>query len=952
MDQITQEVVKRNESCRINGINYEYHHENPYQYKTQQEFIKQNPFNVKKNCTQKTNLTKKDMHGRIYPNVQTKQDCAGVWVPTSQSRKSKYGRGVCWVDKHEQECGDTIDPNVLIPGKATENVIQSSRAKCSLNPKCAWVKTIRSHDCVMKKTAKKYKKEKDVEAPPSDPLPTDPSSYLYDWYSKKMHNNPPPRTTQLIGKGNRCSGPGASLDAHADDDAAQSNRRLSLHDLKKMQFPLSKHDKRAMKRAIGSYNVELLENAYKNMMVVLADEDEDEAEKVRMREQFTDHEAWSGDLYLMEDDEIVDEEDHVDEFLPSIPQSIVNMIMKNVSVNNGKKRGMLAWHSTGSGKTCTATGCMDAMWDSNRQIIFASSIDAIASNPDYKFHECAVRLFPRFKNPPYGGSQDVVNQAFVDRGIIFVSFAKLANRIEKTEKLKKLLGIKDGGIFASTGVYIRNVVDYISDIYGIKDKTKIKKAMVTSKITSVEDFADLDNSLLIVDEVHNLFRPLANQKAKHQVVEHHVVDPKKHPNLKIVILSATPGDNIPDVMKLLNMVRDAEKPVIRMPNVESKEEINGFKESIAGIVSFFDMSYDVTQFPRVIDNDPIKFPMHPKQFEKYVESYKDAVKAGKGNNYEQLAKNNQLAKFWAGPRKYSNMMYTFDKTLQLTEVSSKLPPLLANIQKFDKDKHYVYSAFYENRGTSQGILQIAKELEKSGYKQFTVKDAIAVNAGKLKLDDGKRFILAIQNEIGKNANAGKNLNEMIKVFNASENALGNRVGVFLASQGFNEGIDLKGVRHIHMFEPLVTMASDIQTIGRARRYCSHSDLAYDKWDVQIHRYMSDIPIAVNVNSNAKMHKELSDAKEKMNELTDKREIAVMKKQIASITKTLSSKTKLDTSEIKNIDQFIFEESRNRMKGLFMLHHSMKEAAVDCKLLREFHNDDSIVCGAFGKSAQN
>jgi len=142
-------------------------------------------------------------------------------------------------------------------------------------------------------------------------------------------------------------------------------------------------------------------------------------------------------------------------FLPSIPQSVVNMVMKRVAILEHNihetkntdnipniPRGMLAWHSLGSGKTFTAAGVMDAFWESKRDIIFASSIDAIASNPDYKFHEGALNLFPRFQKPPFLGKDRAqtlakIGAAFQERGVRFLSFAKLANRVKKSQESKR-----------------------------------------------------------------------------------------------------------------------------------------------------------------------------------------------------------------------------------------------------------------------------------------------------------------------------------------------------------------------------------------------------------------------------------------------------------------------------------------------------------------------------------
>ena len=137
--------------------------------------------------------------------------------------------------------------------------------------------------------------------------------------------------------------------------------------------------------------------------------------------------------------------------LPTVPQSIINNICKTIHNNDLDKRGMLIWHSTGSGKTCTATSIMDGFWGTNKKIIYCSSVEAISSNPPINFYKCATDLFPRFA----GKSLKDVERSF--KNVLFLTFAKLANRIEKKQ---------------------------------------IK----------------LDDCILIIDEVHNLFRPLITQR--------------------------------------------------------------------------------------------------------------------------------------------------------------------------------------------------------------------------------------------------------------------------------------------------------------------------------------------------------------------------------------------------------------------------------------------------------
>ena len=858
--------------------------------------------------------------------------------------------------------------------------------------------------------------------------------------------------------------------------------------------------------------------------------------------------------------------------IPTLPQALINRILK-IEGENDSRRGMLAWHSTGSGKTTCASGVMDAFWESDRQIVYASSIGALASNPPGAFKK-AMKVFPSSSK-----------RDFEDRGIVFISFARLANRILKAEKLKKLLPIPAGQKMASKparnqdlanltkpqptgeegvkggwwkkygGGFLNNVVAALSpstnpdpaalppinedtlppapnntpvnpntpadvkDVNGTpanspdssfesakssphlndespkpspddfflplppqeKDKvkplinfddmfspkvnddkdavesddidllefepspkpkspkkrsspspiklatpkkspspliksavrspspipkpsvsperppkipapppkqpfhskiatkynifpsainiSKIVSACKTCKIKSFADFVDLDKCVLIIDEVHNLFRPLPNQKAKHQYVQKQLIDPKIHPGLKLVILTATPGSSVKDVLVLLNMVRPS-GDMIKAPLPDDAESVSIFKNRIRGLVSYYDMSDDQGYFPRVNDPGPIKYPMSMIQFEKYKEAYKNVKKDFR--DYDKLVAKGNVGKFWSGARKYSNMMYKFDKDVQLDEFGIKIPALLDTIEKYPNQKHYVYSAFHDKRGSGQGILEIARQLEKRGYKRFggkalyvgkalkkvggVVKGKEVVKGKKVKeVVKGKKVkevkevvkgkkVKEVKEVKGKTkkqvkfasslptryyvlALEGEKVDTLVKAFNDSENAEGKQIHVFLASQNFNEGLDLKAVRHVHVFEPLVTMASDTQTIGRARRFCSHSDLDHDQWIVQVHRYFTDLPIEFLAEGGIRARLEHLQSL-----ITDE----MTKTQIAAHKREIKKSEKLLSTEVKAIDQFIWEQSKNKMRDLFTIYRSMQEAAVDCSSLIKFH----------------
>lgn len=929
------------------------------------------------------------------------EDCKkkkGVWNQNSINRQNKYSKGVCWANEEEERCGRITPQSLIIPElkkkshrgpkanditglKESFNQIKQNCEKAN----CSWDKT--TNDCMAKKVEIDDGIEKDrakIKDPPSsisrDITKDGPQKALFDWYT---HDKPSlsPATDVLIGDGNRCTGEKAySGDENGDENGVVVNLKHNYLYTKKelMSFRITTDEyqynvfKTIIRKAVGNrlgieiihvYNTKPFNVKYLNTIWDTIDEHTDMYNGIDNLEGYNNyyeyHEKLNSKFYEKEKED----EKEKNKFLPSISQSVMNIVMKNIVNTNSTNRGLLGWHSTGSGKTCTAAGIMDAFWDSNRQIVFASSIDAIASNPDYKFHECAVRLFPRFKEPPFNSDLRIIANRFFERGIIFISFAKLANRIQKMGKLRHVLknhrekDVKRIGKKHNT-IAMEMLINRVSEWYNIANLELIRKTMRDLKITRIDDVVDLDNAVLIIDEVHNLFRPLANQKEKHRYVEKHIVDPTAHTNLKVVILTATPGDNVTDVMKLLNIIRDPNNPVIVPPKSDEIKDIVEFQTSIKGLISFFDMSNDKTKFPTVFDNGPVKYPMSLKQFSQYVEKYKE-VKDGM-KNYDKLAKENQLNKYWQSARKYSNMLYTFDKSMQLTEFSSKLPALLGNFTLYPSEKHYCYSSFYTNHGSGQGILEIARQLEKQGYKKLTLKEAKDHNANRNKLIPQKRYMLAIQSEFGADGttSAGNNLHELIKIYNSDINKSGDYVHVFLASQGFNEGLDLKAVRHIHIFEPLLTAASDLQTIGRARRFCSHSQLNQKDWTVNIHRYLSDFPVNISLQNTeqsilseidkqqlvvAQLQAQMKEEKDKTGKADLKTQLAEIKKHIANYKKQLASSKKMDVANIKNIDEIVYNEALEKMKLLFVIYHSMKNAAIDCRLLSKFHDDPSLVC---------
>jgi pyrimidine operon attenuation protein/uracil phosphoribosyltransferase len=986
VQDVSKELFDREHFCQLRkGPNHYYKRpeKNPFSYKDVNEFKKEHPFQKKKDCEfiPWDDHPISDPNNRFFYNIKKNTKCyraKGTWKYKSLNRSDRYTKGVCWKTPDDAYCSAKYEvPALLRPGLSKpekDRIAKSASQRCNLDERCKWVKMRSSQDCFSKEAASKISRNitNVPDTMPKDITKDGIEEYLYNWYVRGIPSASP-MTSPLTGEGNRC---------------------------------------KSQSKAVKGSDID-------------------------------------GDI--IEDHNEPIEENAKLALLPSIPQSVINMVLKNI-VKQGDEntnRGLLALHSTGSGKTCTAAGVMDAVWESKKDIVFATSLDALASNPDVNFHECLYNLYPKFQKGQFKGvnkeeSLRLIGNAFERRGVRFLSFAKLSNRVKKSlealssyqggkQRVKQVLKTK----YKKDKIVKAKLDKKHKKHQEIKRKESIK---AMKKFTGLkdDDFIDLNNTVLIIDEVHNLFRPLPTQKQQHDYLKKKLQDPTLFPGLKLVILTATPGDNVDDVLTLLNMIRDPTHSPIKQLDPEDALDIQRFKKDIRGLVSFFDLSGDRTRFPVVTDNESLRFPMSDAQFEKYAEAYQKTAKDSKATNYDKLASDNQLNKFWAPARKYSNMMYTLEN-YKMDEFGSKIPGLLENIASFPKEKHYVYSAFYENRNkgwSSHGILAIANFMEKElGYTRLTIAEAKSLNASnKVPADKKKRFILVTQNELSSVKNdkkkgsdddnntrvlgttAGLNLKQLLKQYNHPENKYGEYVHVMLASQGFNEGIDLKAVRHIHIFEPLLTMASDKQTIGRAARFCSHGDLDIDQgeWTVQIHRYMSDFPLSVSVNSESnkaavnvdpgitdnektlvleykskyesiliditKVEQEYKaiGSKARGDAVTEKRnalktqlkelksklkaieiEVKIIEKAVEARMKQKTSKKKTkktkqyDASTVELVDDMIYKIARERVKTIMTINQCMKEAAIDCRILKDFHahTGRSVECASYLSSKE-
>lgn len=547
----------------------------------------------------------------------------------------------------------------------------------------------------------------------------------------------------------------------------------------------------------------------------------------------------------------------------TVPQALLHAVARGMTPVN---HGLLAWHSTGSGKTCSAAAIMDAYWKNpNKEIVFCTSIEAKAANPPETFRKCLNTFLKRG-----------ISEAAMTRRVRFFSFAQLAHYLQ---------------LHRGSGP--------------VSNRTK--RAGL------------LDNAVLIIDEVQNLLKPLPSQVTEHKVLYDYLVN-NALDNLHVYILTATPGETPQDIADLLNLIRDR-----RVPPINPNEPIDVFKEKIRGLVQWYDTNNDLSRFPRVSMKDPNTCNMSGSHYAAYVKALREDLAK------KQVAFPN--AKYFALSRKYSN--HNFVRSGSLSDFSCKIPQIHDKLRKYPDQKHWIYSAFYEKRGYGQGVMAVKNTLiSELGYEELTPRMAKQmVLSGNFSAKP--RFcVLTTTNLENRNQ-----LTDLLAVYNHDLNVNGALCHVMLASQKYNEGVDLKAVRHIHLLEPLLTEGMRQQAIGRARRSCSHFQLNnMSDWNVKIHEYMSVYPQQSKRNYTQDIRKyttALEQAQASLDSIKGMRGVKPQRDALtahvseikASLKEIAKAQKEQNNDDVFFIDQHIRNLAKEHAKPTQRLLDAMKETSI-------------------------
>jgi hypothetical protein len=343
--------------------------------------------------------------------------------------------------------------------------------------------------------------------------------------------------------------------------------------------------------------------------------------------------------------------------------------------------------------------------------------------------------------------------------------------------------------------------------------TAFKNADSSNMIEWIREFTR--NSLIIIDEVHNLlsdsYKPdVMNRALKTGFLQKgekgmntilfRMLNTFADESCKFVFLTATPiFDNIYQIKILVQAIKPAVK-------IKSDATLKDIILHLRGKVSYFPGT-SINAYPSKTYNY-VNVPLSKTQDEA-------TFKILQGENEEDSEQ------FMMKQRQISIACLQDGYIENMKEYCPKIEKLVRAIES-KKGKHVVYCTFIKS-----GLHIVIKALEKQGYKAF---DGVG--------GTGNYKTFALWD--GSVKDSEKQL--IKKIANSPENMDGKYIKVILGSPSIKEGVSFKHIQHVHLLDPVWNQSAKDQLEGRAIRYCSHVDIPVNhpflKRHVIIHLYKS------------------------------------------------------------------------------------------------------------------
>jgi hypothetical protein len=542
-----------------------------------------------------------------------------------------------------------------------------------------------------------------------------------------------------------------------------------------------------------------------------------------------------------------------------------------------RSRGLILYHRLGSGKSISALLAAEACrdYEQDNQVFKRKVILAITAN--------------LLKDP---WIKELATMCFDEKCKIRDDLVKLFKNNKKVKRNQILKTLNNNDY---------HVIHYNANTPtgGWEDqmnKIPTRRSDVNKySISDTERNNPFDDSVLIIDEVHNLLNTFANEitsgSSSKLKIYKLIINAK---NCKLLFLSGTPFVNRTNELSFLfNMLRgidpknreiafsinEEEMDTLFFKDVDTEnikmKNPNLFQRRINGLVSYFHGADESLFAKKTKDN--VMLLMTPQQNDGYLNAYiydDDKRKKSAVANMDNTT-------FFLNSIKNSNVVYpnyVFDKDIQrkmkLTQngkpIEVKIVDLIDNIPYLLKPHKENEKTIIKIMNNDRQPLNINNELKNISIKVWQILTKVNECNGPVIIYSrfegiyGTKFISMVLEQNGYSAYQANNKktkslrymlwtgktrnNDFKNIYNLPENKNGEIIKVFLMTGAGKEGINLFSVRQIHLLDPWWNKVINDQVAGRGIRMGSHKYLENNDFiDLQmnVHKRVNHVPV-VNV----------------------------------------------------------------------------------------------------------
>ena len=635
------------------------------------------------------------------------------------------------------------------------------------------------------------------------------------------------------------------------------------------------------------------------------------------------------------------------EFLYNYMKDLNDFSNKGKEIDN---RGIFVYHGLGSGKTTSSI----ILSESCRKYILNNEDEHYETKPEYQRKVILMIPANLFFDP---WVKEISSKCY--------SNCEIRDAINKILKENKKISEKKLKTLITDKLKEFDFYIIYYNAYSLKGGYKDKLLDIPTRKKTTDKYTNkysesnnpFDDAVVLIDECHNLMNMISNKLKESKEVELYN-DLFNSKNSRMILLSSTPIINdVFEISILSNILRGKIK---NRKDIKFEDNYNQFrdlfinetnsilknqkmlKRRLNGLVSY-NKGINESVFAKEIIED-VYIPFSQEQQEGYIlaEELTRKIDERSNDSYEQsalykrkasnvvfpkyifeqkdlnnlkLKKNNKLINAKAINNKFNLLDKTITKEFEkqiidILDNDNKPLHIDNDLHKISKKTYHIIKKIKESNGPVlvyskfeglYGIKFIEEALKQNGFAKFKNKQDTSLLDG------------TYMKWTGNDRN-----NDHKTIFNSIKNKDGSIIKVFLMTSSGKEGINLMGIRQIHIVEPWWNNTIIKQIIGRGIRICSHNHI--DKKDFIDLRF-----------------------KEELRVFNDR--FVNIFKYYAFIDLRKQDKPKdINKKEMKrrSIDFRIKSKADNKEKLEKQILKLLKEVAIDCDINYERNNED-ILC---------